>query len=383
MRVVRESKIILDQIPCETSDYRLWMCRLEAVLEDQDIAHVLQSRSDIASSTTLDAQLGVACKKAAAITIHGLADKPLGVVVSHRKNPSKMIGKLNERYASSSFSTRMSLMSELNDMAYTRNADMSEYVDNYTSLLDRLETMCAKVPQPRDVIMFLSSMRGQFEATVAALLTMGNDELSWNDDTSRLIEEASSAVSRIRRDTALATVQALVVCDFCGRPGHEEDRCWTNPSNPKNRLGSQQFREAGKGKNKRAASAQVDVSSSPPAIPIHILPAKIEASILPPVGANESPESASQNSCRVTAKEYHLLYVRAPPAALYADPSAPASQILVDSVASKHMCPHRNWFSEIRDCAPIDIVLVRVLVGTFRARTVSKVVHDCRPEKDL
>ena len=171
----------------KTSDYRLWMCRLEAVLEDQDIAHVIQSRSETASSTILDAQFGVACKKAAAIIINGLADKPLRVVVSHRKNPAKMIEKLNERYASSSFSTRMSLMSELNDMSYARNADMSEYVDNYTSLLDRLETMDAKVPQPLAVIMFLSSMRGQFEATVAALRTMGDDELSWDDVTSRLI----------------------------------------------------------------------------------------------------------------------------------------------------------------------------------------------------
>jgi hypothetical protein len=134
--------------------------------------------------------------------------------VSHRKNPAKMIEKLNERYASSSFSTRMSLMSELNDMSFARNADMSENVDNYTFLLDRLDTMDAKVSQPLAVIMFLSNMRGQFEAPVAALSTMGDDELSWDDVTSRLIEEASSAVSRSRRDTALATVQARVVCDF-------------------------------------------------------------------------------------------------------------------------------------------------------------------------
>ena len=341
----------------KTSDYRLWLCRLEAVLEDQDIAHVIQSRSEMASSTILDAQFGVACKKAAAIIINGLADKPLRVVVSHRKNPAKMIEKLNERYASSSFSTRMSLMSELNNISYARNGDMSEYVDNYTSLLDRLETMDAKVPQPLAVIMFLSSMRGQFEATVAALRTMGDDELSWDDVTSRLIEEASSTVSRTRRDTALATVQARVVCNFCGRPGHEEDRCWTNPANPKNRLGSQQFREAGKGKSKRTASAQVAVSSVPPAAPVQVLPAKIEAAPAPPAAAIVSPESLPQCSGRVTAKEYQLIYVSATPAALYADPSSSASQILVDSGASKHMCPHRNWFSEIRECTPSDIVL--------------------------
>jgi hypothetical protein len=48
--------------------------------------------------------------------------------------------------------------------------------------------------------------------------------------------------------------------------------------------------------------------------------------------------------------------VSATSAALYADPSAPASQIIVDSVASKHMCPNRNWFSEIREYVPRDIL---------------------------
>jgi hypothetical protein len=52
----------------KASDYRLWMCRLEAVNEDQDIAHVIQSRSVLESSTILDAQLGVACKKAAPLS---------------------------------------------------------------------------------------------------------------------------------------------------------------------------------------------------------------------------------------------------------------------------------------------------------------------------
>ena len=171
----------------KSSDYRLWMCRLEAVLEDQNIAFVLQERPSAGSSAS-DAAYSAACKKAAAIIINGLADKPLRVVVSHRKDPAKMMEKLNERYASSSFSTRMSLMSELHNMSYVRNADMAEFVDSYTSLLDRLEAMEAKVPEPLAVIMFLHSMRGQFEATVAALRTMGDDELSWDDVTSRFIE---------------------------------------------------------------------------------------------------------------------------------------------------------------------------------------------------
>jgi gag-polypeptide of LTR copia-type len=156
----------------KSSDYRLWMCRLEAVLEDQNIAFVPHERPSAGSSTS-DAAHGTACKKAAEIIINGLADKPLRVVVSHRKDTAKMIEKLNDWYASSSFSTRTSLIYELQNISYARNADMAEFVDSYTSFLDRLEAMEAKVPEPLAVIMFLHSMRGQLEATVAALRTMG------------------------------------------------------------------------------------------------------------------------------------------------------------------------------------------------------------------
>jgi hypothetical protein len=48
-------------------------------------------------------------KKAAAIIINGLGNKPLRVVVSHRRDPALLIFKLSERYASSTLATRMSL----------------------------------------------------------------------------------------------------------------------------------------------------------------------------------------------------------------------------------------------------------------------------------
>ena len=340
----------------KSSDYRLWMCRLEAVLEDQNIAFVLQERPSAGSSAS-DAAYSAACKKAAAIIINGLADKPLRVVVSHRKDPAKMMEKLNERYASSSFSTRMSLMSELHNMSYVRNADMAEFVDSYTSLLDRLEAMEAKVPEPLAVIMFLHSMRGQFEATVAALRTMGDDELSWDDVTSRFIEEASSVGARTRRDTAFLTMQNRVVCDFCGRSGHQDDRCWTNPSNPNNRLGTQGFKGPSKNKGKRAASAQVAALSPVVSQSAAAVPTTQGGSVTLPAVPNASLEHAPQGLSGNSEQPYHLLYVQAAPAALSAERRSGTSHILVDSGASKHMCPHRDLFSEIRKCEPSEIVL--------------------------
>jgi hypothetical protein len=107
-----------------------------------------------------------------------------------------MIEKLIERYASSSSTTRMSLMSEVNDMSYARYADMRENIDCDTPVLDWLETMDAKVPQPVSVIMFLRSMRGQYEDTVVELRTIGDDEISSDDVTSRQIPSRTSGASQ-------------------------------------------------------------------------------------------------------------------------------------------------------------------------------------------
>jgi hypothetical protein len=66
---------------------------------------------------------------------------------------------------------------------------MVEYVDTYTSLLNRLEAMNAPIPGALAVIMFLSSLQGHFEATVASIRSLSDDDLTWDDVTSRLIEE--------------------------------------------------------------------------------------------------------------------------------------------------------------------------------------------------
>mgnify|MGYP003476565374 FL=1 len=183
----------------KTSDFGLWLCRLEAVLEDKGIAHTIApddfpARSSLtgvelpsASILAESAEFSAARKKAAAIIINGLGDKPLRVVVAHRKDPALMLIKLNERYASSTLSTRMSLISELYTLSYVRNKDMGEYVDTYTSLLNRLEAMNAPIPGALAVIMFLSSLQGHFEATVAAIRSLSDDDLTWDDVTSRLI----------------------------------------------------------------------------------------------------------------------------------------------------------------------------------------------------
>jgi hypothetical protein len=196
---------------------------------------------------------------------------------------------------------------------------MSEFVDRYTSLLNLLEAMEANVPEPLAVIMLLHSMRGRFKAKVAALRTMGDEELSWDDVTSRFIGEASSVGYRTPRDNAFLTLQNRVVFEFGGRSGHQEDRRWTNPSNRNNRSGTQGFRGTAMNRGKRAASVQV-AALSPVVLQSSVaVPTPQGGSVTQSVVTNSSMGHAPQGISGNSEKPYLLLYVQAAPAALSAD----------------------------------------------------------------
>jgi gag-polypeptide of LTR copia-type len=77
-----------------------------------------------------------------------------------------MIQKLNERYASSTLSTLMSLIWQLNGLSYQRGKDMGDFVDSFASILDHLECMGANIDEDLSVVMLLSGMNGNFESTV-------------------------------------------------------------------------------------------------------------------------------------------------------------------------------------------------------------------------
>jgi hypothetical protein len=80
----------------------------------------------------------------------------------------------------------MSLTSELRSLRY-KSGDMGEYIDRYTGLLDKLESMAAKVPIELDVIMFSHSMNGKLEDIIAAIRTMGDEKLTRDDVTACLL----------------------------------------------------------------------------------------------------------------------------------------------------------------------------------------------------
>ena len=218
----------------------------------------------------------------------------------------------------------MSLIAELHNLRY-KNGDMGEYVDRYAALLDRLEAMNAKIPTELAIIMFLHSMNGKFEATIAALKTMSDDSLTWEDVTARMIKESTShsRTSIAIPQTALVTGTNLSnICSNCGKHGHKADHCWWNPNNPKNRI-----------RDKAAASSNIQKAAK----------------------ANTSQEgeqlSRKSKTSRKSNKEKALMLN------IMRTQCESPNDFLLDSGASSHMSPNQDWFHKLYQISPREISL--------------------------
>lgn len=331
-----------------SSDFQIWQARLFAILESKSLSHTIECDTTVTS--TMDSPSSRSqqyhhtssqtCeasdednRKAAAIIVNGLCDKPLRVVLNYRRDPRTMLNKLRERYASSSVSSRMSLLSELHALKY-KGGDMPDYVDRYASLLDRLEAMSAQVPDELAIIMFMHSMNGWFHATIAALRTMSESSLKWDTVTARLIEEYHNNPRRGASSGHGAS--ALVVhapragteCTHCKRQGHTADRCWTNPANPNNRLGGRARRPANTHSRAGAAS-----------------------SVATPPSTNNTRHP--RKGCAKGKQEADKFFMLN----LVVQRDTQQTDILVDSGASAHMSPFRHLLHNVHSIPKREIKL--------------------------
>jgi hypothetical protein len=228
-------------------------------------------------------------------------------------------------------------MAELQTLRY-KSGDMAEYVDKYTALLDRLDAMSARVPSKLAVITFLHSMNGKYEATIAALRTLGDDELNWDDVTARLIEQYSAHSTKLSTSStnnafALVTQanRSNTVCTHCGKPGHEKGACWWNPNNPGKKLGNNNRGNDSKTRANKATTN--DVTNKP----------KQKLS---------SQNSSSPNSKKSKEPKQKVLMIN-----VTSEKSKVQDEILLDSGASNHMSPQRHWLHNVRPISPREIRL--------------------------
>lgn len=183
-------------------DYGLWRLRLRAACRIKGVWNLVERSCDDtldSSSTPQDYELGIRHKqslnnkleKTSGIIISALGDSALRVVADADGNPSSMLKLLDDRYASNRTSSRISVQTQLYRMKY-QGQDMSNYIDEYTSLFSQLEFMGRDVaiPDSHKAPMLLASINpsSEMESIAAALRTKNANELTWEYVTTTMID---------------------------------------------------------------------------------------------------------------------------------------------------------------------------------------------------
>ena len=224
----------------EGEDFELWSLRLSAVLESKDLSVAVEESPPIGDSSQDKAKYEQKKRKAKAIIVTSLGDKPLRVVQS-AKTPSEMIKKLTDRYAASTTANRIAILTTLMNTRHDIAKDIGEYLSEMESHFNRLTAMDSPVDEGMQVAILLVSVSGTegLGGTVSAIKTMDPYKATWDYVSARLIEEMRSqklvdGVESIASSPTVATARtgrdlSNIKCYRCGKKVHFARDCKAKP----------------------------------------------------------------------------------------------------------------------------------------------------------
>lgn len=212
-------------------DYGLWKIRVNAALDALGLTEV--TRTDLPSETSGATSSGLDVttddhdakrRKACAIIIRALSDSALRVVREVIDDPVQMMTKLDARYDNKSTAAKISKMAELVSVKYSNPAkDIRKHIDKLAGLVAQLKAMKTAIDDTIAVGILLASIQvPALAATIAAVKTLADTDMTWDTVATRLIEEWRDAPRDLFLESSL---MANVRCSYCGKHGHRSRNC--------------------------------------------------------------------------------------------------------------------------------------------------------------
>lgn len=194
MEESKEDKLMVSRFNgTPTESFHLWKLRVEAVLESGSCFSVV-SETEKRPPGGSDAfyrqnQFDRRCKKAAAIIVTALGDKPLRAVQKHWKNPSEMWKKLCATYGSITTSNKLSLLIEAFSKRKSSKESMVDHIEELETGFIELDSVGLPLNKLMKVAILLSSIKEEkgYTAVIATFRTMEENDMSWDTVTTRLL----------------------------------------------------------------------------------------------------------------------------------------------------------------------------------------------------
>lgn len=335
----------------DKSDFALWVIRVRAAISAKGLNNVLSSEfqnkvdNAIRESNSTGEHISEDVRKAkdrleqaSNIIVAALSDQALRVVRNVAGKPFYMMEKLQKRYDSRSMASKIGKMSDLVSIRYTNiREDMARHVDKIAGIVEQLRSMGTVLEDSLIIGILLASIDVvQLHPATAAIKTLSETHTTWEDVSSRLIEE----VKMLRSDRSLRHKSAAAVtkvCELCGKEGHTLPRCFLNPLNPNNRLGLSPETKARLDNKNPSASSGIERKSQ---------------------GSDERPNR--KNKARSA-----MAFVN--------NRDHKGKFMMLDSGTTSHMTPNKSTVKDLTDCS--------VQISLADASTVSAVTKGVRTVK--
>ena len=239
-------------------NYTLWRKRAELALQSEGYWEEAQKEKPDKAML----------QKAAAIIVNGLGDTAFQICDTLVPDVMKMLAALDERYASKRATSQIAIIDTILRKRFSVGDDMETYVNEFESLFSQLQQVKSEttIPEVLKGPLLLSSIQygTGLESMAAALRTKTVEDLTWKSVSADLIEE-NRRVKQARKERSMSEEKSKphmakaaktceeLVCVFCGKRGHEADRCYLNPESETCKLTEQ----AKKNLAKKANTAQI------------------------------------------------------------------------------------------------------------------------------
>ena len=176
------------------------------LLADHDVADALEWEPEqVPDRVAAHRKVAKACS----LIVRGLGDVPLSAVIRYSDSAALMWDALNKRYASETTFSKAQVFAQIMRKQYN-GQKMDAYVSEWEMLTAKLASIGEGIDETMLVTMFFESFGAgqhkEYGAVITALQT--KDDVSWEDATTRMLQEYSSRQAKHRpkrNEQALAT----------------------------------------------------------------------------------------------------------------------------------------------------------------------------------
>ena len=171
-------------------DFELWATLTEAALQAWEVYGVLESVVVGNAEDDLYSDTLVTIAKALVLIMQGPEENPLPSCMSEKQYPYSTWKCLREQYAVANDSTQVRMQMKLKRLRPEQW--MSDVIDGFEEVFNRLEGMNSPYPEQLKVALFLSSFGENSKSPcgpVVAALQISSQTLTWENFTARMLQE--------------------------------------------------------------------------------------------------------------------------------------------------------------------------------------------------